>query len=422
MADQQQSFLAQFDAAPAAQKPAILFQWVATQPLALFAELRRDRPILFVPGNIVLLTRFADVTEALSRNQVFTVRPYAPKMDPSVGPFMLARDGTVYNQRDKGIMRALMQQADLPAVRRMVADLAAKAIAGGTRGGALDLVPSLTRLVPVRLTGAYFGFPGPDEATMMAWSYATQNDMFHNLQNVPAIHDANVKAGQGMQAYLTGFLPKRKAQVDADPAIDDIVARLLRLQTPESIGFDLARVMSNVMGLLVGGVETTSAAIVQAVDQILDRPNVLAQAVAAAGQGDTAEFDAIFWEALRFNPMNPFVGRLSVEPYVIAAGTEREATIPGGSFVLCSNASAMHDGSVVPSPEIFNAGRPAYHYMHFGYGDHVCLGDQVSLQQAPEIARQLFLAGFTKRADGAAGHLDFKGGPFPESFTLVKAS
>ena len=60
--------------------------------------------------------------------------------------------------------------------------------------------------------------------------------------------------------------------------------------------------------------------------------------------------------------------------------------------------------------------------MHFGYGNHVCLGDQVSLMQAPEIAKQLFLAGYTERADGPAGHLDFQGGSFPETFTLVQAS
>ena len=118
------SFLQQYDAAAGAAKLQLLFQWIATQPLALFAELRENRPILVTPGGPVLVTRFADVEEALSRNMVFTVRPYAPKMDPSVGPFMLARDGTVYNQRDKGIMRALIQQTDMPGVRKIISSAA----------------------------------------------------------------------------------------------------------------------------------------------------------------------------------------------------------------------------------------------------------------------------------------------------------
>jgi cytochrome P450 len=192
------------------------------------------------------------------------------------------------------------------------------------------------------------------------------------------------------------------------------------LETPPSIGFDQARLLSNIMGLLVGGVETTSAAAVQAIDVLLDRPGPLAQAITAAKLNDLATFDRLFWEALRFWPMNPFIVRQSVAAYTIAAGTERETTLPANSLVLCATASAMHDATVVKNPEAFDPNRPAYHYLHFGYGEHVCLGDQVSLQQTPELARQVFLAGYTKRAEGPAGRPDFKGGSFPESLTLVR--
>lgn len=414
-------FLDVYDAAPDADKAKVLLGALAQDLLGVTAECRARRPILQAPGGIVLVTRFRDVEEVLSRNLVFTVKPYQPKMDPSVGPFMLARDGTVYNQRDKGIMRALIQQADMTGVRAKVAALAKRAIGrGASDDGRLDLVSQVTRLVPVQLTGAYFGFPGPDEATMMAWSRATQHDMFRNPTNDPAVHERNVRAGAEMKTYLSTFLPDRRTQVLADPGLDDVVARMLRLVPPASIGFDFDRIMTNTMGLLVGGIETTSAAIVQAVDQLLDRPSELAAALAAAQSDDTAGFDAIFWEALRFNPMNPFVGRLAVADYTVAAGTERAALIKAGSVVLASNASAMHDAAELPAPEEFRTDRPPYHYMHFGYGDHVCLGDQVSLQQAPEIARQILLAGYTARADGAAGRIDMRGGPFPESFTLVR--
>ncbi|MBB6250041.1 cytochrome P450 [Nitrospirillum iridis] len=415
-------FLPAYDAAPTPQqKLQLLLLWVAQKPLVLFQQLRDQRPILAVPGGPVLLTLCADVQEALSRNTVFTVRPYLPKIDPSVGPFMLDHDDTVYNQRDKGILRALIQQIDMPGVRRTVSALSQKAIANGASyDGRLDLVTQVTRPVPVGLTGAYFGFPGPDVTTMLKWSYATQYDMFHNLSDDPTIHAANLAAGQGMKDYLSTFLPQRARQVAADPQIDDVVARLLRLVTPPQIGFDMARIMTNTMGLLVGGIETTSAATVQAIDQILDRPAVLASALQAVLADDDTAFDAIFWEALRFNPINPFVVRLSVAPYVIAGGTPRETTIPANTLVFCSNASAMQDAAAVPQPGNFIPGRPGYVYMHFGYGAHLCLGDQVSLQQAPEMAKQIFKAGFTKRAPGTAGQIDFKGGPFPESFTLLR--
>lgn len=416
------SFLAAYDGAPSPQqKLGLLFQWIATKPLALFKELRTSRPILITPGGPVVLSMFADVEEALTRNLQFTVKPYAPKMDPAVGPFMLARDGTVYNQRDKGIMRALIQQTDMPGVRQRVARIGAGLIAqGASPDGRLELVSQVTRPGPIALTGQYFGFPGPDLTAMMRWSYATQNDMFHNLTNDPTVHQACVAAGAEMKAYLDDFLPRRAQQVKADPTIDDVVARMLRLQTPPQIGFDQGRILSNTMGLLVGGIETTSAAIVQAIDQLIDRPDQMAAAQRAAQANDDAAFDALFWEALRFNPMAPFVVRLLVEPYTIAAGTPRQTTLAAGSVVFASIASAMHDAAVVTDPETFKPGRPAYHYLHLGFGEHLCLGDQVSLMQAPELAKQIIKAGFVKRAAGAAGRLDFKGGPFPESLILTR--
>lgn len=416
------SFLDAYDAAQQPQqKLGLLYQWIATKPLALFKELRAKRPILVTPGGPTILAMFADVEEALTRNLQFTVKPYAPKMDPAVGPFMLARDGTVYNQRDKSIMRALIQQADLPSVRQTVAKIGAKLIAqGASPDGRLELVSQVTRPGPIALTGQYFGFPGPDLTAMLRWSYATQNDMFHNLTDDPKVHAANIAAGAEMRSYLEDFLPRRAKQVKADPKLDDVVSRMLRLQTPPQIGFDQGRILSNTMGLLVGGIETTSAAIVQAIDQLLDRPDQMVAAKRAAQANDDATFDAIFWEALRFNPMAPFVVRLLVEPYTIAAGTPRQTTLAAGTVVFASVASAMHDGTVVPDPETFKPGRPAYHYLHLGFGEHRCLGDQVSLMQAPELAKQIIKAGFCKRAAGAAGHLDFKGGPFPESLVLTK--
>ncbi len=416
-------FLDVYEATPDAKKAGVLFAALARDLLGVTAELRARRPILQAPGGVVLVTRFRDVEEVLSRNLIFTVRPYQPKMDPSVGPFMLARDGTVFNQRDKGILRALIQQTDMAGVRAKVTDLARRAVArGASDDGRLDLVPQVTRLVPVWLTGAYFGFPGPDEASMLAWSRATQHDMFRNPTNDPDVHARNLAAGAEMKEYLTAFLADRARQILVDPGLDDVVSRMLRLVTPDSIGFDFERIMTNTMGLLVGGIETTSAAIVQAIDQLLDRPVALAGALAAAKSGDTALFDAHFWEALRFNPMNPFVGRLAVADYTVAAGTDRAATIRSGSLVLASNGSAMHDEAEIAAPDAFRTDRPAYHYMHFGYGNHLCLGDQVSLQQAPEIARQILLAGFTVRAPGAQGRIDTRGGPFPESFTLLRAA
>ncbi|HYD70959.1 cytochrome P450 [Azospirillum sp.] len=412
------SFLQQYDAAPADQKAKLLFYWVQTNPQALFAELRANRPILVTPPpGPVLLTLFADVQEVLSRNATFTVRPYAPKMDPAVGPYMLARDDTVYNQRDKSVMRALLRQDDMPAVAAMAARRAAEAVGEVARSGRIEVVSQLSRRVPIEVVGEHFGFPGPDLATMMRWSKATQHDMFHNLTNDPKVHQDSVQAGAEMRAYLGRLIPARRQALAQVPA-DDTLSRMLLTHFPEVIGFDDERIVSNTMGLLVGAVETTSAAVVQLLDQLLDRPDVLAKAVAAAKANDDATVAAYCWEALRFNPINPFIVRLGVADYTVAAGTPRATTIKAGTLVLASNASAMMDAAQVPDPEAFTPGRPDYHYMHFGYGAHTCLGDQVSLAQVSQMVKALLLKPGLKRAPGSDGRPDFQDGPFPERFVL----
>jgi cytochrome P450 len=357
-----------------AQKMALFFKYVRGEPDRLFSALRAQRPIFFTPA-ATMVTRFADVQEVLSRAKIFSVRLYAPKMDPSVGPFMLARDETEINRRDKSIMMAMWSMDDLPRIQKTVEELAERAIANAN--GRIELISELSRLVAVQLTGKYFGFPGPDVATMMRWSRATQYDMFHNTpQNDPHIHADNVQAGTKMKAYLAQLVPQRRAELKKNPNFDDTLSRLLKSVLPEVIGFGDERIIANTIGLLVGGVETTSAAIALALDELLQRPEQLAAACTAAASGNHDLLATHVWEALRFHLINPFVVRFCEQDFIVADGTPRKAIIRAGTVVLASTASGMMDDDELDAPEEFRINRPYYHYMHFGYGAHTCLGDQ----------------------------------------------
>jgi cytochrome P450 len=361
------------------------------------------------------------VREVLTRHTEFTVRLYAPKMDPSVGPFMLARDETALNWRDKSIMRAMLPWEDLPSVRAMAGRFADEALDGCASGGRIEVVSQLGRLVPVRLCGEYFGFPGPDTATMFRWSKATQTDFFKNLAGDPKIHAAAVRAGQEMAAYLAGLIQdERAAAANGAPAVgpETAVQRLLRTQFADGLGFDDARVISNASGLLVGGVETTSQAVAQSLEQLLLRPDVCAAAVEAARAGNDARFDAFVWEALRFNPINPLLFRYTEADSTIAAGTPRQTMLKAGTIVFACTASAMADGTELPNPDAFTPGRPAHHLMHFGFGAHECLGKYVGMAMIPEVVKRVLTRPGVHLLPGAEGAIDFKGGPFPERFVI----
>jgi cytochrome P450 len=409
------AFLEAFDALPHGDlaRTGLFYQWLHRDWRALFAELRMDRPILPLPA-FTVLTRWADVVDALSRNETFRVT-YGPHMDPSVGKFMLGHDGVEQNWRDKSLMRALMRWEDVPQVRALAAATAQTALAVAPPN-IVDIVQTVSRLVPLRVVQQSFGFSGPDDASMLRWSWATQADMFHNLSNDPKPLANCVQAGTEMRAWIRRFLSDREPWRAVES--DDTVSRLLRATGAGLSGLDVESVVSNICGLLVGSIETTSQAIVNATEQILLRPDVTARAIEAAKVADIETFDAIVWEALRFNPMTTFVARVVAEPTLLAPGSPHQVSVKPGTVIAVGIGSAMFDPGVFPDPDGFHARRRTA-YLHTGFGAHECLGQFVAYAIIPETIRQILLLPGIRLMDGDGSRVDNAGGPFAEHFVLA---
>jgi cytochrome P450 len=409
-------YIERYEAAPEGEKFRLVLDWIEREALPFFAELRERRPI-FEANEATLLALREDVGECLDRPSVFTVGLYAPKM----GEFMLAQDDTASHQRDKSVMRAMLNRDDLPRIREVVAKHAEAAL--GRSDGCIELISGYTRRVPIEMVGEYFGFPGPDLATMMRWSYLAQLDNFHNhpFHLRPDGEDIHRRANEAkgeMRQYIARLIPQRLQEIQDRPEMDDVLSRLLRTKFPPGVGFGIERVALNTIGLLVGAVETTSQAVAQAVDELLGRPDQLAAAREAALADDREAFDGYVWEAMRFRPAVPYLFRSTEGEYTFGRGTDRETTIRPGTTVLALTWSAMFDPRSVPDPDRFDAGRPYYTYLHFGDHLHRCLGEHVARVMVPEMVRLLVLRDGLRRADGDLGQIDYQGGPFPERFIL----
>ena len=88
--------------------------------------------------------------------------------------------------------------------------------------------------------------------------------------------------------------------------------------------------------------------------------------------------------------------------------------IKTGTYILPVTQSAMFDAKAFENPDEFIPVRNWYHYFHFGFGSHECLGRYIGMVMIPEIVRQALLRPGLK----ANGGIDYQGGHLPQRYDL----
>jgi cytochrome P450 len=378
-------------------------------PEPIFAILRRIKPIVLIK-NIALVTRFEDVQEVLARDDVFLVT-YGEKMRVVTGgaDFFLGMQNSPEYTRDVSHMRSVVRREDIsdriaPFVQKTASDLVTAA------GGQCDVVKQLSKTVPARWIADYFGVPPLSDQQLEAWASVIFEYLFTDLDNDPEVARAATEAAAEVRSWLDGTIAARKANRVAK---DDVLGRCLLLQSIGLPALDDLSIRNNLLGLLVGAIPTTSKCCAQALDQLLERPEQLKAAQAAAVAEDDALLGRYVFEALRFNPNNPVLARVAAEDYQLARTAIHGTTIPKGTSVIAATQSAMFDERMVDQPNEFRIDRPEYLNMHFGYGLHTCFGQYVNRVQIPGILKPLLKCPGLRRA----GELQYDG-PFPSSLLV----
>lgn len=357
-----------------------------------------------------LVTRFDDVKDVLRRDDDFEV-VYGPRMtEITAGEnFFLGMQDTPIYTRDVSNMRLAVRRDDVPAVVQPFAAQRAAELVHASNGR-IDVPSDLTLRVPTQLLGVYFGTPGPSEAEMIAWTTHMFWYLFIDLNADPDLRTLVLKYAEQCRSYLDTVIQQRKA---APTEADDVLNRCLAMQRAGLPGMDDLGIRNNLIGLIIGAVPTISKASVQALDQLLQRPDALAGAQNAARAGDDTLLAAHIFEALRFNPLNPAIYRRATRDTTIAANTSRAVAVPKGSMVFAANLSAMFDRLKVEAPGTFRTDRPWDNYILWGDAMHTCFGAHINHAIIPAILKPLLVQKGLRRAPGDVGQIDTEGTPFP---------
>jgi cytochrome P450 len=362
----------------------------------------------------VIVSRMADAQEVIARNADFEV-VYEPKMRKITGGanFFLGMQDTALYQRDTSNMRLAMRRDDVATLVQPPAARQSAAIVAGLPGR-IDVPQDLTLQIPTTMVQDYFGIDVGgrqnliDGATRMFWY------LFIDLAGDAAVEAEALRYAAICRDAIAGSIDERKK----GGLKDDVISRCLALQTSGTPGMDDVGIRDNMIGLLIGAIPTLSKASILALDQILDRPDALAQAQAAARSGDEAAVGAVLFEGLRFNPLNPVIYRRAALDTIIAANTLRACRVRKGQMVMAGNFSGMFDPLALDSPNEFRAGRPWEEYILWGVGMHVCFGDYINRAVIPAMLTPLLARQNLRRAKGADGQINSGGTPFPQHFVL----
>ena len=405
-------YLARIDGAAPAERWPLVRGWLYSEPLALFSELRANRPVLVMP-ELTFCTRHADCTLILRRHDVFGVDLYRPKQ----GDYWMAQDDTARHWREKSIMKAILDFEDIAPMRKWIGEETAKRLKSAN--GNIEYVRQIGRGVPTAMVQHWFGFDGADPDAMIDWSYWNQQDAFHNQPfdapgpvSAAEISAYQKRAGFMMALYLGKLIAKRTIAVKLGSDAQDSVSRLLRLVFCDSLKFNLKQVLFNIGGLLIGAVETTSHSTVNALEFLMADPARFTAAKAAAD--DPATFDGFVHEALRFRPAFPYFFRTAHRPTMLSGGTPFATEVPTGTTVLAVTHSAMFDEAGFPEPDRFDPARDHSDAFTLGQGMHECLGRAIATVMMPEIVRQVILMPELK----ASGPVEYQGRKVPQRWGL----
>ncbi len=351
---------------------------LAADPHGWFARVRPNAPSLSPDGDRFYVLRSHDVTALLSDPRVVQIpgERYAQisKVPPGVlheflKTFMLMSNAPEHGQRRGPVARTFSHPA-MRAERAKIRAVADRIIGDMPRGEPFDFVDRIASRIPAEMIAEILGLPQSDAD----WFRTRVYSMSRCFSAPYAVdkHDEIEAATVDLLNYVGAALDDRRATPR-----DDLLSALA--SDAQELG---SRDMTfQVMGLILGGSDTTRAGIAMLVTLLLQNPDAWAEVKA-----NPDLIPAAVAEALRIEPPIASLPRIGMQPIEVGG-----VTLPPGKLMLMSTMSAMRDPGLYPDPDRFDlhrTGGPRAH-MVFGGGVHRCLGEMLARIEMEETLAAL---------------------------------
>ena len=348
-------------------------------PYPLLARLRAHDPVNETPLGVFRLTRYRDIVRLLKEvpsgvrmadGSVFG----AAQVGTGPSEFILRQDPPDHTRIRKLMSHAFRPRA-VARLRSHVAELVDRILDEAAQRGEMDVIADLALPVPSTVICEMMGVPLADRDSFTTWTARVTHLLAGALQP-PEVVERGREAGEQLFAYFHELIADRRKHLG-----DDVLSDLIRA---EEAGDKLSEseLLSQSVGLLIAGFETTIGLIGNGVRALLEHPNQLARLRAEPGLIDSA-----VEECLRFD--GPIVLTIRVTREDTSFG---DRVIPADRPVMCLLAAANRDPGVFPDPDRFDIGRDDGDHLGFGGGAHFCLGAHLARMET-----QLAIGGLAQR-------------------------
>jgi len=348
-------------------------------PHAVWNRMREIAPVHRTPQGFYRVLRHADVSAVLKDLPVGvrTTAGVLPGVDESVMPrrFMLMQDPPNHTRLRRLVSRAFTPPAIerlRPSIQKLVGELLDAAQNNSTGRDEIDVINDLAQPLPSTVICEMLGVPLADRASFTEWTaHVTHLLLPRNMTE--AVRVRAEAAALGLVGYMSALIEERRQELG-----DDMLSALIRV---EESGEQLSHeeLITQSIGLLVAGFETTIGLLGNGVRQLLLHPQEHARLRADLGLVERA-----VEEFLRFDGPIAATRRVLHEDAVIGG-----YRVPKDSELMLVLAAAQRDPLVYPDPDRFDVGRETKSHLGFGGGLHFCLGAHLARLEAQIALREL---------------------------------
>jgi cytochrome P450 len=322
-------------------------------PYPVYAHLRREAPVVFVPQlGAVLLTRRDDVFHWEKEVETFSSDQPGGLMNQLMGQNMMRKDGSAHMAERKAYFQAVSPRAVADIWTRRFQTHCDTLLDALAPQGAADLISDFALPLSGECLKALTGLTNIGFADIDAWSQAMIEGV-SNYAGDPAVEARCHAATGAIDAAIDDMLPVIAKTPDAS-----LLSVMLTGGMPE------AQVRANIKLTISGGQNEPRKAIAGCIWALLTHEDQRAEVLAGR-----RPWSQVLEEFLRWLSPIGMSPRRIAKPVEIAGVTLEQET---RAFLMF--AAANHDETWFDAPAQFRVGRDTTKAIAFGAGPHFCAG------------------------------------------------